>query len=148
MTRPHQYTYPHGPPITRQVQEPREGMIIIGLTIRGRKIFRVHVSLPSTPEKGSFEMSHACEAYFRMHIYYEHSNGLHVVCRRVLFKAVVEHGKAESEAVGFNCVVFFFVLSHDHMINPFTPNILFVILPTVCYTNLMMFVWRIWYWIK
>ena len=47
-------------------------------------------------------MSHACEAYFRMHIYYEHSSGLHVVCRRVLFKAVVEHGKAGSEAVGFN----------------------------------------------
>ena len=51
VTRPHQYTYPHGPPITRQVQEPREGMIIIGLTIRGRKIFRVHVTLPSTPLK-------------------------------------------------------------------------------------------------
>lgn len=112
VTRPHQYTYPHGPPITRQVQEPREGMIIIGLTIRGRKIFRVHVSLPSTPfEKGSFEMSHACEAYFRMHIYYEHSNGLHVVCRRVLFKAVVEHGKAESEAVGFNSLCFLCPLS-------------------------------------
>ncbi|RMX58181.1 hypothetical protein pdam_00000056 [Pocillopora damicornis] len=24
VTRPHQYTYPHGPPINRQVQEPRE----------------------------------------------------------------------------------------------------------------------------
>ena len=34
------------------------------------------------------------------------------------------------------------------MFDPFTPKISLVILLTVCHTVLVMFVWRIWYWIN
>ena len=34
------------------------------------------------------------------------------------------------------------------LINPFTPKISIVILLTVCYTILVMLVWRIWSWIN
>ena len=34
------------------------------------------------------------------------------------------------------------------LIDPFTPKISIVILLTVCYTILLMFVWRIWSWIN
>ena len=33
-------------------------------------------------------------------------------------------------------------------INPLTPKISLVILPTVCHTVLVMLVWRIYYWIN
>ena len=37
--------------------------------------------------------------------------------------------------------------SQDRQLNPFTPKISLVILITVCFTILMMSVWRIWCWI-
>lgn len=55
-------------------------------------------------------MFYVCEVYFRMYIYYEYSNGLYVVCRRVFFKVVVEYGKVELEVVGFNFLCFFNLL--------------------------------------
>ena len=36
----------------------------------------------------------------------------------------------------------------DRELNPFTPKISLVILITVCFTILMMSVWRIWCWIN
>ena len=38
--------------------------------------------------------------------------------------------------------------SQDRQLNPFTPKISLVILITVCFTILMMSVWRIWCWIN
>ena len=45
----------------------------------------------------------------------------------------------------FFCV---WISSTELIVNPFTLKISSVILPTVCYTVLMMLVWRIWYWIN
>ena len=45
----------------------------------------------------------------------------------------------------FFCV---WISSTELIVNPFTLKISSVILPTVCYTVLMMLVWRIWHWIN
>ena len=37
---------------------------------------------------------------------------------------------------------------NPNQLNALTPKISLVILLTVCHTVLMMFVWRIWYWIN
>ena len=34
------------------------------------------------------------------------------------------------------------------IINPLTPKISLVILPTICHKTLMILIWRIWYWIN
>ena len=40
------------------------------------------------------------------------------------------------------------IIRCSQVINPSTPKIVLVILITVCYTNLVILVWKIWYWIN
>ena len=40
------------------------------------------------------------------------------------------------------------IIRRSQVINPSTPKIILVILITVCHTNLVMLVWKIWYWIN